>query len=232
MSIEYYYYATPNCHKVMVMLEETGSPYRIVPINIAKGDQFRPEFLLVSPNNKIPAIVDSDPPGSGKPIAVFESGAILLYLAEKTGRFLPSGTTERWEVLKWLFWQVAGLGPIAGQNTHFRFYAPEKLGYAIRRFTDETSRLYAVLNKQLADREFIADAYSIADMASYPWIVQHVKHDQNLERFPHLARWMKGISTRPAVVRAYQIADQVEPNPVVTEESRQFLFGQSAATVR
>lgn len=232
MSISYYYFPTPNCHKVMMFLQETGLPYRIYPIDIAKGDQFHPAFLTISPNNKIPAIVDERPPGGGGPISLFESGAILLYLAEKTGQFLAKDMHARFETLKWLFWQVAGLGPMAGQNTHFRYYAPEALDYAISRFTNETGRLYSVLNRQLEEREFVAGAYSIADMACYPWIAQHVKHNQNMARFPNVSRWMDKIGARPAVAAAYRLADQVEPNPVVTNESRKFLFGQNADTVR
>jgi GST-like protein len=232
MSINYYYFPTPNCHKVMIFLQETGLSYRIHPINTLKGDQFRPDFLTVSPNNKIPAIVDERPPGGGGPISLFESGAILWYLAERTDRFLAKETHVRFETLKWLFWQVAGLGPVAGQNTHFRYYAPEKLEYAISRFTNETGRLYSVLNRQLEKCEFVAGEYSIADIACYPWIVQHAKHGQDLGRFPNVHRWMKDIATRPAVVAAYKLADEVEPNPVVTDESRRFLFGQNADTVR
>jgi len=166
--IDLYYWTTPNGHKITIFLEETGLPYRIIPVNIGAGDQFKPDFLRISPNNRIPAIVDDDPAEAGTPVSVFESGAILLYLGEKTGRFLPKGLRERIEVSQWLFWQMGGLGPMAGQNHHFSHYAPEKLPYAIDRYVKETGRLYAVLDKRLADREFVAGAYSVADMASHP----------------------------------------------------------------
>lgn len=169
--IDLYYWTTPNGHKITMFLEEAGLPYAIHPVNINRGDQFEPEFLKISPNNRIPAIVDQQPSGGGEPLSLFESGAILLYLAEKTGRFLPTDLRGRQDVLQWLFWQVGGLGPMAGQNHHFNAFADEKIAYAIERYVGETGRLYGVLNKHLADREFIADSYSIADMASYPWIV-------------------------------------------------------------
>ena len=170
--IDLHYWTTPNGHKITIFLEETGLPYRIVPVNIGQGDQFKPEFLAISPNNRMPAIVDHEP-GGGKPISVFESGAILLYLAEKTGKFLPADLRGRYDVMQWLFWQMGGLGPMAGQNHHFGGYAPEKIPYAIERYVNETNRLYGVLNKRLADREFVAGDYSIADMASYPWVVPY-----------------------------------------------------------
>ena len=178
--IDLHYWTTPNGHKVTMFLEESGQPYRIVPVNISKGDQFKPEFLAISPNNRIPAIVDHSPKDGGKPISVFESGAILLYLAEKTGRFLPSELRRKIGVLQWLFWQMGGLGPMAGQNHHFSQYAPEKLPYAIDRYVKETNRLYGVLNKQLAGRAFVAGEYSIADMAAYPWVVPWKRQGQNL----------------------------------------------------
>jgi GST-like protein len=230
--IDLYYWPTPNGHKITIFLEETGMPYNIIPVNIGAGDQFQPEFLKISPNNRIPAIIDHAPADSGPPISVFESGAILLYLAEKTGRFLPKDLRDRLEVLQWLFWQMAGLGPMAGQNHHFTQYAPEKLPYAIDRYVRETSRLYAVLDKRLADREFVADDYSIADMASYPWVVPHQRQQQNLDDFPNLKRWFESIRARPAVVRAYEKGKAISSQPVVDEKSRAILFGQSAATVR
>jgi GST-like protein len=230
--IDLHYWTTPNGHKVTIFLEEAGLPYRIVPVNISKGDQFKPDFLAISPNNRIPAIVDHEPVGGSAPISVFESGAILLYLAEKTGRFLPADPLGRVEVTQWLFWQMAGLGPMAGQNHHFSGYAPEKLPYAINRYVSETNRLYGVLNKRLADRPFIAGAYSIADMASYPWIVPYRNQGQSLEDFPHLKRWFETIKERPAVIRAYEKAKEVNSQPrVLTEESKRILFGQTAKSV-
>jgi len=230
--IDLHYWTTPNGHKITIFLEEAGLPYRIVPVNISKGDQFKPDFLAISPNNRIPAIVDHEPVGRGAPISVFESGAILLYLAEKTRRFLPADPLGRVEVTQWLFWQMAGLGPMAGQNHHFSQYAPEKLPYAINRYVSETNRLYGVLNKRLADRPFIAGTYSIADMAAYPWIVPYRNQGQSLEDFPHLKRWFEAIRNRPAVVRAYDRAKEVNTQAtVLTEESKRILFGQTAASV-
>jgi len=230
--IELYYWPTPNGHKITIFLEEAGLPYRIVPINIGRGDQFKPEFLKLSPNNRMPAMVDPTPKEGTGPVSVFESGAMLLYLAEKTGRFLPSALAARYDVLQWLFWQVAGLGPMAGQNHHFVHYAQEKLPYAIDRYVKETSRLYAVLDARLADREYIAGEYSIADMASYPWIVPYERQQQKLSDFPNLERWFEAIRARPAVVRAYEKGKEIHSQPVVDDEARKFLFGQSAATVR
>jgi GSH-dependent disulfide-bond oxidoreductase len=228
--IDLYYWTTPNGHKITIFLEEAGLPYRIIPVNISRGDQFKPEFLAVSPNNRIPAIVDHKRGDGGKPIAVFESGAILLYLAEKTGTFIYTDLRRKVEVMQWLFWQVGGLGPIAGQNHHFSQYAPEKISYAIDRYVKETNRLYGVLNKRLADRQFIAGEYSIADMASYPWIVPHERQGQKLEDFPHLKRWFETIKARPAVMRGYAKAKEINTQPTVTEESKRVLFGQTAAT--
>ena len=230
--IDVYYWPTPNGHKITIFLEETGLAYRIVPVNIGRGDQFKPDFLKIAPNNRMPAIVDQAPQDGSGPLSVFESGAILMYLAEKTGRFLPAEVRARYEVMQWLFWQVAGLGPMAGQNHHFSNYAPEKLPYAVDRYVKETSRLYAVLDARLAEREYIAGPYSIADMASYPWIVPHQRQQQNLAEFPNLKRWFETIRDRPAVVRAYEKGKQVSAQPVVDDEARKFLFGQSAATVR
>jgi len=229
--IDLYYWTTPNGHKITIFLEEAGVPYKIVPVNISKGDQFKPEFLAVSPNNRIPAIVDHEPKDGGKPVSVFESGAILLYLAEKTGKFIRADRRRKVEIIQWLFWQMGGLGPMAGQNHHFSQYAPEKLPYAIDRYVKETNRLYGVLNKRLTDREFIAGDYSIADMASYPWIVPHERQGQKLEDFPHLKRWFDSIKARPAVVRAYEQAKKINTQPTVTEESKRILFAQTAATV-
>jgi GST-like protein len=226
--IDLYYWPTPNGHKITLFLEETGMPYNLIPVNIGKGEQFRPEFLAISPNNRMPAIVDHTPVERGAPISVFESGAILLYLAEKTEQFLPKDVRGRVEVTQWLFWQVGGLGPMAGQNHHFSRYAPEKIPYAVERYVKETNRLYGVLNKRLADREFIAGAYSIADMATYPWIVPHESQSQNLNDFPHLKRWFDAVRLRPATLRAYDRGTAVSSNPTVNEESRKILFGQTA----
>jgi GST-like protein len=228
--IDLYYWTTPNGHKVTIYLEEAGIPYKIIPVNIGSGGQFKPEFLALSPNNRIPAIVDHKPKDGGASISVFESGAILFYLAQKTGRFLRADLRHKVEVMQWLFWQMGGLGPMAGQNHHFGQYAPEKIPYAIDRYVKETNRLYGVLNKRLADRQFIAGDYSIADMAAYPWIVPYERQGQKLEDFPHLKRWFEGIKSRPAVVRAYAKAKEINTQPTVTEESKRVLFGQTAVT--
>jgi GST-like protein len=232
--IDLYYWTTPNGHKITLFLEETGLDYRIIPVNISKGDQFQPEFLRIAPNNRIPAIVDNQPADGGEPISIFESGAILQYLAEKTGQFLPTDVRGRVEVMQWLYWQMGGLGPMAGQNHHFGSYAPEKIPYAIDRYVRETGRLYGVLNKRLADREFVAgNQYTIADMASYPWIVSHPKQQQNLDDFPNLKRWFNVIAERPATKRAYAKAAEINSQPTVhTDETRKLLFGQSAQTVK
>ncbi|HEX5127606.1 MAG TPA: glutathione binding-like protein [Rhodocyclaceae bacterium] len=237
--IDLYYWTTPNGHKITMFLEECGLPYRIVPVNIGKGDQFKTDFLRISSNNKIPAIVDNAPEDGGAPLALFESGAILLYLADKTKKFIAQDLRGRNETVQWLFWQMGGLGPMAGQNHHFVQYAPEKLPYAIERYVKETSRLYAVLDKRLADREFLAGGeageYSIADIASYPWIVPYERQQQNLDDFPNLKRWFNAIRERPATVRAYARAQEVNPSnkrAVDDEESRKILFGQDANTIR
>ncbi len=228
--IELSYWTTPNGHKITIFLEETGTPYNIKPINIANGEQFAEDFLKIAPNNRIPAILDTEPADGGAPISVFESGAILEYLAEKTGQFMPKDLRGKFETLQWLYWQMGGLGPMAGQNHHFTQYAPEKIPYAMERYVKETGRLYGVLNKRLADREFVAGAYSIADMASYPWIVPYERQQQNLADFPNLKRWFETIAARPAVQRAYARAQEVNPTgqPTVNEESRKLLFGQTA----
>lgn len=231
--IDLYYWTTPNGHKITLFLEEAAVPYRIVPVHIGRGEQFEPDFLRISPNNRIPAIVDTAPADGGEPLSIFESGAILLYLADKTGSFIPQDLRGRNTVLQWLFWQMAGLGPMLGQNHHFSQYAPEKIPYAIERYVKETSRLYAVLNKQLADgREFIAGEYSIADMACYPWIVPYERQGQKLEDFPHLARWFERIKQRPATERAYARAAEINTAPTVDDEAKRMLFGQDAKTVR
>jgi GST-like protein len=228
--IDLHYWTTPNGHKITMFLEETGLKYKIFPVNIGKGDQFKPEFLAIAPNNRIPAMVDHAPKGGGKSISIFESGAMLLYLAEKTGKFLPEDLYGRYDAIQWT------LGPMAGQNHHFRNYAVEKIAYAIDRYVNETNRLYGVLNKRLSDREFIAGDYSIADMASYPWVVGHKNQGQNIDDFPHLKRWLETIQARSATVRAYTLAKEINPNfgqPAIrTEEERKLLFGQTAAVVR
>jgi len=231
--IDLYYWTTPNGHKMTLFLEEAGLPYKLIPVNISKGEQFQPDFLEIAPNNRIPAMVDHAPADGGEPIAMFESGAMLLYLADKTGRFIPQDIRGRCDVLQWLFWQMGGLGPMAGQNHHFGTYAPEKLQYAIDRYVGETGRLYGVLNKRLADREFIAGDYSIADMACYPWIVPHERQMQDLADFPHLKRWFDAIAARPATARAYARAQEVNNQPTAhDEQARKILFGQNARTVR
>ncbi len=230
--IDLYYWTTPNGHKITMFLEEAALPCRIVPINIGKGEQFAADFLKIAPNNRIPAIVDHAPADGGAPLSLFESGAILLYLADKTKQFIAPDLRGRNETIQWLFWQMGGLGPMAGQNHHFTQYAPEKIPYAIERYVKETARLYAVLNKHLADREFIAGSYSIADMACYPWIVPHEKQRQNLDDFPQLKRWFATIRERPATQRAYALVEKINPAPVVTEDAKRVLFGQDASTVR
>jgi GST-like protein len=228
--IDLYYWTTPNGHKITLFLEEAGLPYTIHPVNIGKGEQFKPEFLAVAPNNRIPAIVDHAPKGGGAPIPVFESGAILLYLAEKTGRFLASDLRVRVETLEWLFWQMAGLGPMAGQNHHFSQYAPEKIPYAIERYVKETNRLYGVLDMRLADRPFLAGDYSIADMASYPWIVPYKNQGQSLDDFPNLKRWFEAIAARPATIAAYAKAQKINPSvgAPMGDAAKKVLFGQTA----
>jgi GST-like protein len=234
--IDLHYWSTPNGHKITMFLEEAGLPYKIFPVNIGKGDQFKPEFLAIAPNNRIPAMTDHEPKGGGQPISIFESGAMLLYLAEKTGKFLSAEPHVRYDAIQWTFWQMGGLGPMAGQNHHFSNYAQDKIKYAIDRYVNETNRLYGVLNKRLANREFIAGEYSIADMASYPWIVPYKNQSQNIDDFPHLKRWLDTIKARPATERAYAKAKEVNPNfgqPVNrTEEERKLLFGQTAAVVK
>ncbi|TDR46599.1 GST-like protein [Tahibacter aquaticus] len=230
--IELYYWPTPNGHKITLLLEEASIDYRIHPVDIGAGEQFKPDFLAFSPNNRMPAIIDRAPADGGEAIGVFESGAILLYLAEKTGQFLPADARHKKVVTEWLFWQVGGLGPMAGQNHHFGTYAPEKIPYAIQRYVNETNRLYGVLNKRLAGREFIAgDAYTIADMACYPWIVPHERQQQDLADFPHLKRWFDAIAQRPATIRAYAKAADFASRPTITEESRKILFGQTAQNI-
>jgi GST-like protein len=231
--IDLYYWPTPNGHKITLLLEESGLEYRVVPVDIGRGDQFKPDFLAISPNNRMPAIVDRAPADGGEPLSLFESGAILLYLAEKTGRFLGEGARGRADVLQWLFWQVGGLGPMAGQNHHFLQYAPERLAYAVERYSNETNRLYGVLDRRLADRTFVAgDSYTIADMASYPWIVPYEAQGQDLADFLHLRRWFEAIRGRPATERAYALGPTVnQRSGTVDDEAKRYLFGQSARNI-
>jgi GST-like protein len=227
--IELYYWPTPNGHKITLFLEEAGLPYTIKPVNIGKGEQFEHDFLRISPNNRMPAIVDTAPAEGGEAISVFESGAILQYLAEKSGRFLPKDLRGRTTVMEWLFWQVGGLGPMLGQNHHFNRYAPEKIPYAIDRYVRETHRLYSVLDKRLDGREFIAGKdYSIADMAAYPWTVPHEDQGMKLDDFPHFKRWFERIRDREATKRAYAIGDTIKGKFDVRtdEDARRNLFGR------
>lgn len=226
--VEIYYWPTPNGHKVIIFLEETGFEYKIIPVNISKGDQFKEEFLKLFPNNKIPAMIDRSPANSKIPIVLFESGAILEYLADRTGKFLPAiHSAQRYEVLKWLYWQVSGLGPMAGQNHHFSRYASENIPYAIKRYRDETHRLYRVLNQQLSGNSFVAgNEYSIADMAIYPWIVPYERQGINLNEFKALKGWFEKIQLRPAVIRAYKKGEEIDVQAGMTEEAKKILFGQ------
>ena len=237
--IELHYWPTPNGWKISIMLEECALPYELIPVNIGTGEQFKPEFLKISPNNRMPAIVDHDPLGGGAPVAVFESGAILQYLAEKTGKFLPKDLRGRYEALQWLYWQMGGLGPMAGQANHFNVYAPqfnpdEAIAYGQTRYTNEVNRLFGVLNKRLSDREFVAGDYSIADMAIWPWVVPYKNLKQNLDDFPHLKRWFeKSMGERAAVKKGKDVGKELRATPGInTEEQRRVLFGQTAAVVR
>ena len=231
--IDLYYWPTPNGHKITLFLEEAGLEYRIIPVNIGAGDQFKPEFLKISPNNKMPAIIDHAPADAGDALPVFESGAILVYLAEKTGKLLPDDLRGRKTTLEWLFWQVGGLGPMAGQNHHFSRYAQQRIPYAIERYVNETNRLYGVLDRRLEGREFISgDAYTIADIAAYPWIVPWQLQQQNLDDFPNVKRWFDAISKRPATTKAYAVAKAYSKTSEMNEENRKNLFGQTAASVR
>jgi GSH-dependent disulfide-bond oxidoreductase len=229
--IELHYWPTPNGHKITMFLEEAGLAYEIKPVNIGKGEQFQPDFLKIAPNNRMPAIVDRDPLDGGGPLSIFESGAILVYLAEKTGQFMPSSARGKANVQQWLFWQMGGLGPMAGQNNHFANYAPEKLPYAIKRYRDETNRLYGVLDRQLAATDaYIVGDYSIADMACYPWVAIWDRQGQNIEDFPHIKRWLATVKARHGTERAYAKA-ALYRNEGMTEEAKKILFGQTAASV-
>jgi GSH-dependent disulfide-bond oxidoreductase len=224
--IDLYYWPTPNGWKISIMLEECGLPYNLKPVNIAKGEQFAQQFLAISPNNRMPAIVDDDPPGGGAPVSVFESGAILLYLAEKTGRYLPTDLRGRTATLEWLMWQMGGLGPMLGQNGHFLLYAPEKVPYAVDRYGREAKRLYGVLDRRLSKtgRYVAGPEYSIADMAIMPWIATHKAQGLSLDEWRQIARWFAELRERPAVVRGMNLAKQLRAT-VLTEEARSHLFG-------
>jgi GST-like protein len=231
--IDLYYWPTPNGWKISIMLEECGLPYVLRPVNIGRGEQFAPEFLAISPNNRMPAIVDREPAGGGPPIPVFESGAILIYLAEKSGKFLPEAPRERLVVLQWLMWQMGGLGPMAGQNGHFLLYAPERIPYAIDRYSKEVNRLYGVLDAQLARTgAFIAGReYSIADMAIFPWVRTHKAQQVPIADFPHVQRWYDALFLRPATKRGLDLGKEFRA-PAMDEEARKALFGQTAQSVR
>ena len=230
--IDLYYWPTPNGHKITIFLEETGLPYTLKPVNISTGEQFDPAFLKIAPNNRIPAIVDHAPADGGAPLSLMESGAILEYLAAKTGKFFPGDFRGTWECRQWVHWQMGNLGPLAGQNHHFVHYAPEKIPYAIDRYVRETGRLYRVLDRRLADRAYLAGDYSIADMICYPWVLPQ-RQSQDIDEFPNLKRWKSDIGERPAVKRAYEIAKTISTTPVVSdEEARRVLFGQSKDTVK
>ncbi|HYA35604.1 MAG TPA: glutathione binding-like protein [Candidatus Binataceae bacterium] len=226
--IDVYFWPTPNGYKITVMLEEIGLPYNVIPVNIGAGDQFKPEFLKISPNNKMPAIVDSDGP-DGKPLSIFESGAILIYLAEKSGKLMPKDTRGRFKVLEWLMFQMGSVGPMLGQAHHFRVYAPEKLQYAMDRYTNEAKRIYNVIDKRLGESPYIAGDYSIADIAIYPWLVPHNMQGQNLDDFPNLKKWYEGLRARPAVQRGFAVmAEQLKAYrpPTADQKSWDTLFGK------
>lgn len=226
--LELFYWTTPNGHKITMFMEEAGLSYELRPVNIGRGDQFEPSFLAIAPNNRIPALVDHTPADRGGPLAIFESGAILEYLADKTGLFLPRETRARYAVLQWLYWQMGGLGPMLGQNHHFKTYAPEPIPYAIKRYVDEAMRLYRVLDNRLEGRTFIADDYSIADMACYPWTVSHERQGIDLADYPNVRRWFETIRARPATERAYARAKEINTAPTMSEEAKKVLFGQTA----
>ncbi len=229
--IDFYYWPTPNGWKVAIMLEETGLDYRLIPLNIGKGEQFSPEFLAISPNNRMPAIVDHDPPpayGAGEPVPVFESGAILLYLAEKTGRFLPEHPRARNETLEWLFWQVGNQGPMAGQLSHFVNYAEGEHPYSHKRYADEYNRCLGVLERRLADKEFIVGEYSVADMIAWPWVLIAKPLGQPLDEFPNVRRWRHAVKQRPAVQRAVDLGREFRRSAPPSDEERRILFGQTA----
>jgi GST-like protein len=222
--IDLYGWPTPNLHKVTILFEETGTPYNTIAVDIQRGDQFKPDFLKISPNNKMPAIVDPDGP-DGKPISIFESGAILMYLAEKTGKFMPKDMRGRYNVIQWLMFQMGGVGPMLGQTHHFRQYAPEKIQYAIDRYTNEAARLYNVVDRRLGQAPYLADDYSIADMAVFPWLRLYERQGQKLEDYPNLKRWFEAIDARPAVQRGLAVlADKRRAGPI-DQQAREAMFG-------
>jgi GST-like protein len=222
--IDLYSWPTPNGHKIHIMLEETGLPYRVHPVNIGAGDQFKPEFLKISPNNKMPAMIDSDGP-DGKPMSMFESGAMLLYLASKTGKFLPENIRDRWSTLQWLMFQMGGVGPMLGQAHHFLVYAPEKIPYAMQRYSKEANRLYGVMDRRLAESKFIAcNEYTIADMAIMPWLRSYKNQGVEMEKYPHVKRWFDGIAARPAVQRGLAVLAELR-KPVMDDKAKEMLFG-------
>ncbi|WP_339635234.1 glutathione S-transferase N-terminal domain-containing protein [uncultured Sneathiella sp.] len=225
--IDLYYWPTPNGWKISIALEEMGLEYRVIPVNIGKGEQFEPDFLKISPNNRMPAIIDQDPADGGDPISVFETGAILIYLAEKTGQFMPADVRGRKEVIEWLMWQMGGLGPMLGQNGHFKFYAPEKIPYAQERYSTEALRLFEVLNKRLEGRDFICGDYSIADMACWPWIITYKRQEIDLGEFPNIRRWYDNLKARPALRRGYEVGREFgKPTGKWSDESRKHLTAQ------
>ncbi len=224
--IDLYYWPTPNGWKVSVALEETGLDYRVVPVNIGRGEQFKPEFLAISPNNRMPAIVDHDPVGGGEPLSVFESGAILLYIAEKTGQLMPKDLRGRYEVTQWLMWQMGGLGPMMGQANHFKTYAKERIPYATERYVNEVLRLFGVMERRLADRDYLAGEYSIADIASWCWAIGHVRLEIDAEPFPKVKAWMERVGSRPAAQRGRAVGAELYKGGM-DEEARKHLFGQS-----
>jgi GSH-dependent disulfide-bond oxidoreductase len=231
--LELYYWPTPNGHKITMFLEEVGLDYEIKPVNIGAGDQFKPEFLAISPNNRMPALIDRAPSDGGAPLSIFESGAILQYLARKVGKLWPDELRAHVAVSEWLFWQVANLGPMAGQNHHFVLYAPEKIPYAIDRYVRETNRLHGVLERRLSEHAYLAGAeYSIADIATYPWVVPWKRQQQDLDAHPHLRRWFDDIRARPATQRAYARADAFRAPSPTSEAARKILFGQTAESVK
>jgi GST-like protein len=228
--IDFYYWPTPNGWKVAIMLEECGLEYRVIPVNIGKGDQFKPEFLAISPNNRMPAVVDHDEPGGALPI--FESGAILLHLAERAGRFAPAAKRGRKELMEWLFWQVGNLGPMAGQLSHFVNYAQGEHPYSHKRYADEYNRCLGVLDRRLDGREYILGDYSIADMASFPWVLISKPLGQTLDDFPNLARWREAVKSRPAVQRGVDLGKELRRSTPPTDAERAILFNQTAEALR
>jgi GST-like protein len=224
--IDLHTWPTPNGHKIHIMLEEIGMKYNVIPVDIGRGDQFKPDFLRISPNNKMPALVDDDGP-DGKPISIFESGAILIYLAEKSGKLMPKDARGRFEVLQWLMFQMGSIGPMLGQAHHFNIYAPEKIPYAIERYSNEANRLYGVLDRQLKDREFVAGAYSIADIAIWPWLRSWERQGVNLPDYGNVQRWFDAIAARPAVQRGIKVLSDRSRSGPVDDKTREMLFGKT-----